>query len=381
MKPPQNLARVILFFALAAPLYAQMFGPFDVTQAVPTGSAPVTEQKLSDRELQERIQGFLKSVDSGDLVVTSSDRAGSFDFQLHKTATKVELVDQSVSANFLMGDLLRLPDDLNECQINIGNLAAGLQFWRDDHADAVPDGLNVLVSDYLHHLPICPVEGASAYLFERDGADFELVCPNAHPSAPPGVPGPRWQNQTMTLVVDSRKLLSDAGSKTSSKKTTALANGTDSNQTGDAMPTSAELLEGVENRHPIEYMLLASLLMQEKREDEAVFWFYAGQLRYRYYRAAGFGDPEEGSLGAAMLQSVGSVVNAYAFGDLPKLRQTLDEVIAWDETTPNAFSPESKTAPTRQEVLDGLQKLRQETIDSAEDIRAERVKNGLENRN
>ena len=47
-----------------------------------------------------------------------------------------------------------------------------------------------------------------------------------------------------------------------------------------------ELKKGIEKRHPAAYYLLAQKLFASGGRDEAVFWFYAGQLRYRFHLAA-----------------------------------------------------------------------------------------------
>ncbi len=145
--------------------------------------------------------------------------------------------------------------------------------------------------------------------------------------------------------------------------------------------STEELIRTITERHPSEYYLLASRLFKEGRQDEAVFWYYAGQLRWRYYALANqdtVSGSEESSLVAAMHQSVGAVINEYAFGDLPKFRQTIDEVVRWDEEHPNPQV--SKENPARAEVLEGLRALQQSTVDQAEDIRRTRTENGLENR-
>ena len=44
-----------------------------------------------------------------------------------------------------------------------------------------------------------------------------------------------------------------------------------------------QLKNGIENRHPSSLYILAEKLFAGGKKDEAVFWFYAGQLRYRVY--------------------------------------------------------------------------------------------------
>lgn len=87
----------------------------------------------------------------------------------------------------------------------------------------------------------------------------------------------------------------------------------------------------------------AYFLLLHGRKDEAVFWFYAAQLRFRYQAAIKGGD--YGQVLSVMLMTVGPSINNYAFQDTIKLSNTLDRVLEWDIATPNplrqlARSPE-----------------------------------------
>lgn len=144
-----------------------------------------------------------------------------------------------------------------------------------------------------------------------------------------------------------------------------------------------ELIAGITKQEPVHYYLLSARLLKEGRPDEAVFWYYAGQLRWRYYALA---NPEKASGGessalmGAFHHSLGTPINEYAYGDLEKYRQMLADVIRWDEENPNEFCPKESVQKERAEVLDGLRKLSQSTIDNADQIRETRTKNGLPNR-
>ena len=163
--------------------------------------------------------------------------------------------------------------------------------------------------------------------------------------------------------------------------TKEVAQVTEPEPLGD-VPT-ADMIAGITKQEPAYYYLLAARLLKEDRKDEAVFWYYAGQLRWRYYALAHqekVSGSEASSLMGAFHHSLGTPINEYAFGDLPQLRQTIDDVIAWDEENPNEFCPKETVAEERTEVLEGLRQLRQSTIDRAEEIRKTRTENGLENR-
>jgi hypothetical protein len=143
-----------------------------------------------------------------------------------------------------------------------------------------------------------------------------------------------------------------------------------------------DLKADIQNRHPGDYYILASRLFEEGKKDEAVFWFYTGQLRARYFISGSDREDvkEDFVYLDAIFQTWGPTFNGYAFGDLPKLRETIDKVIQWDEETPNGFFSKSDHAEARERVVKGLLELRQDTIDREDEIRSKRKEAGLENR-
>ena len=74
--------------------------------------------------------------------------------------------------------------------------------------------------------------------------------------------------------------------------------------------TPEQLKKGIENQHPATYYILAQKLFESGKKDEAVFWFYAGQLRYRFHLLANpnlepSGDP---ALFASLSEVIGRPV-------------------------------------------------------------------------
>ncbi|BCW87266.1 hypothetical protein sos41_03950 [Alphaproteobacteria bacterium SO-S41] len=142
------------------------------------------------------------------------------------------------------------------------------------------------------------------------------------------------------------------------------------------------LTEGIENKHPAAYYKAAAQMFADGDRDEAVFWFYAGQLRYRVHLSCHpdlkpDGDP---ALFGALSESVGRPINEYAFGDPPALAATIDKVLAWDDATPNGYTPKTDCADAITTTREGLAGLRDEVLASQDEIRREREKNGLPNR-
>ncbi len=141
----------------------------------------------------------------------------------------------------------------------------------------------------------------------------------------------------------------------------------------------AQLQDSIERKHPITYLLLAKSLFAAGRRDEAVFWFYLGQLRYRAYLASRpdldpTGDP---ALFASLFHVLGPKINEYAFGDIPALARIIERTLAWDAEHGDEYAPRG---PRRDEVRRGLERLKSDIVARADELRAQRTANGLENR-
>ena len=120
-------------------------------------------------------------------------------------------------------------------------------------------------------------------------------------------------------------------------------------------------------------------LFKAGRKEDAVFWFYAGQLRYRVYlkvnegKLGPSGDP---ALFASFSEVIGRPLNQYAFGDIPQLAKTIDAVIAWDRSHSNPLTPHDKYQTEYDEIIAGLTKLRDEAVRNADSIGKARSANG-----
>jgi hypothetical protein len=145
-----------------------------------------------------------------------------------------------------------------------------------------------------------------------------------------------------------------------------------------------QLKNGIENQHPSAFYILAQKLFTAGQKDDAVFWFYVGQLRYRVYLLVNNGklDPSgDPALFASLSEEVGRSINEYAFGDIPQLAKTIDAVIAWDQSHANALTPRDKYKSQYDQIVAGLTQMRDQVIKQADSIRKTRTANGLQNRN
>lgn len=148
-----------------------------------------------------------------------------------------------------------------------------------------------------------------------------------------------------------------------------------------AKQTPAQIIAQAERVRPATLYILATKLMGEGRMDDAVRWFYIGQLRYRFHLASRPATlANDQSLFSALSESVGRPINEYAFGDVDAAVAQIDAALAWDAAHPNSFTSKERYSGELAEVRTGLQKLRDDMVARRDEIREARTRNGLENR-
>lgn len=141
----------------------------------------------------------------------------------------------------------------------------------------------------------------------------------------------------------------------------------------------AELEKLIVDKHPAAYLLYAKELWSAGRGDEAVVWFYVGQLRYRFDLAAHpGGDPTgDSALYAALGQTLGAPINLYAGGDPDKWARQIDEALRWDFDHPNGFTSKTEYADALAKTRGGLAELRARVVGNVAKIKAEREREGI----
>ena len=137
-----------------------------------------------------------------------------------------------------------------------------------------------------------------------------------------------------------------------------------------ALAAAKEILSDANTlKEPLEMFPPAFILFQNGEKDEAVFWFYAAQLRVRYQLVFEKGD--RGQLLSVMLMTVGPPINNYAFQDVRKLNRIIDRVLEWDKSTPNPFREKPRTGEIEvklEKVYSGLHDLRIKLAIERDDI-------------
>lgn len=153
------------------------------------------------------------------------------------------------------------------------------------------------------------------------------------------------------------------------------------NKSFDEMSTR-ELKQQATSIHPAGLYLLAIRLFKEGKKDDAVFWYYVGQLRFRFHLMAHpkldkSGDP---ALFSSLQYVVGRPINEYAGGDPDFWVRSIRKARDWDEKNPNGFTSKKKYSTEYAQVRNGMNKLIKYVENNKEMIRKKRKANGLENR-
>jgi len=136
------------------------------------------------------------------------------------------------------------------------------------------------------------------------------------------------------------------------------------------------------SEHPAAYYIYASRLFGEGHQDEAVFWFYAGQLRYRFHLSANPQLPRDGdpAVLASLNATMGQTLNEYAGGDPPRWAAQIERALKWDADTPNGFTSKDRYRKEWQDIRAGLASMRETIVRDADRIREQRTRAGLPNR-
>lgn len=147
------------------------------------------------------------------------------------------------------------------------------------------------------------------------------------------------------------------------------------------LPT-AELLAAAADLPPSSLFILAMKLFGEGRRDEAVKWFYVAQIRGRFRLAVEPNLPPDGepAVYEALFETIGPVINGWAFGDIPGLAARMNEALDWDATHANGLTPKTPNMAALERVRSGLVQFRDSVTAQRDDIKKERAANGLENR-
>jgi hypothetical protein len=144
-----------------------------------------------------------------------------------------------------------------------------------------------------------------------------------------------------------------------------------------------QLKAGIEDKHPSAFYALAAKLFESGKKDEAVLWFYIGQIRYRVFlRSSGKGIDRgsESRTFSSLSDQIGTTIDRYAFGDIPVLIKTIDEALNWDDVHRNGFTSKQQFKEQYDLIRARLKRMEDEILQKSAMIKQQRTQAGLDNR-
>ncbi len=108
----------------------------------------------------------------------------------------------------------------------------------------------------------------------------------------------------------------------------------------------AKIEAALPTQDPSAYYLYADRLFHEGKKDDAIFWFYVGQLRSRFYLKANPNLPPGGAPAAfsALNATIGPSINGYAGGNVKEWVKAIDRALKWDSEATNGFTSKESFA-------------------------------------
>jgi hypothetical protein len=118
-------------------------------------------------------------------------------------------------------------------------------------------------------------------------------------------------------------------------------------------------------------MLAAARQLEFGDKDEAVMWFYAGQLRARYSPLLTGEQSQQATISTVTL---GEAINAHGMRDVVKMMELIARAMQWDEKTYDAWARANKLDPDNAELLKRRSDARDGLVAFARDLKTNRQK-------
>ncbi len=153
----------------------------------------------------------------------------------------------------------------------------------------------------------------------------------------------------------------------------------------DARTMSAsnpEVEAALQESHPRYFYAYSARTFGEGKKDEAVMWYYVGELRYRFLLGTGGKEAvnEDQGMFALFRSTVGKQVLEWAGGSPTDWAKAIDAALKWDDTYPDPLVSKLKYfkeyAANHREAM----KQRDQILADADKIREQRTARGLANR-
>jgi hypothetical protein len=146
----------------------------------------------------------------------------------------------------------------------------------------------------------------------------------------------------------------------------------------DTLPP-AEIERQLPNANPLNYFLYAGRLFKDGENDKAVFWYHAGELRFKFLLLAHPSPPDAGqALFESMQATVGQPISLYAGADTKKWVDQINAVLLWDASTPNGFTSKEQYRRQWNDSRSWLVKVRDQILAHADEIQKRHAQQGID---
>ena len=132
-----------------------------------------------------------------------------------------------------------------------------------------------------------------------------------------------------------------------------------------------EALADADHADPLVLMLAASRHLEFGPAEEAIVWFYAGQLRARYSPLLTGERSQQVTISTVTL---GEGINAHGMRDIVKMIELIARAMQWDEKTYDAWAKANKLDPDSAELLQRRAAARDGLVAFATDLKVNRQK-------
>jgi hypothetical protein len=144
-------------------------------------------------------------------------------------------------------------------------------------------------------------------------------------------------------------------------------------------PTAAQTIEelqvGIQNKPPATYFALATELFRNGQKDDASFWYYIGEVRYRFLvlaKAKGSEISEEQAHFWFLSESVGQSIYENADQRSATLMRAIDRALEWDLQQPNGYTSKSAFRAEHERARQELLALRERIKDDPSSLKGSR---------
>jgi hypothetical protein len=108
-----------------------------------------------------------------------------------------------------------------------------------------------------------------------------------------------------------------------------------------------EVEKSLTESHPSMYIAYSIRQFKSGKQDDAVLWYYIGQIRWKYLLLVN-PDPASESQFAAVTKDFGQVIGDWAGESTQAWANTIERALAWDGANPNSVPTKDHPAELEQ---------------------------------